>query len=158
MSAREFAADFLESLIAFFGTNILVEASEEDDDGTVIMLDVPSTHMNGFLIGQNGENMRAMQNLLNMAMKSNGYEDVNVTVDIAGYKRQRNQRLERDVQRHVETVQQSGEDYELEPMNSYDRRLAHKVVSEAEGVESESKGEGRDRRVVIKKVQSEQKE
>ena len=158
MSAREFAADFLENLIAFFGTNILVEASEEDDDGAVIKLDIPSTHMNGFLIGQNGENMRALQNIVNMAMKSNGYEDINVTVDIAGYKRQRNQRLERDVQRHVETVQQTGEDYELEPMNSYDRRLAHKVIGEAKGVESESSGEGKDRRVVIKNVQSEQKE
>ena len=153
MDARQFAADFLENLISFFGINVLVESSVDEDEG-VILLDVPSTHMNGFLIGQDGENLRAMQNLVNSALRCSGYEEAHVNVDIAGYKRQRNQRLERDVQQRIETVQQSGEDYELQPMNAYDRRIAHRVVGEAKGVESESTGQGKDRKVVIRKSQS----
>lgn len=150
--AREFAAGFLEDVISFFGVNVLVEAREEgpEEDG-VITLNVPSTRMNGFLIGQNGDNLRALQNLANMALRSNGYEDITATVDVAGYKRQRNQRLERDVQKFAQQVKDSGEDYELEPMNSYDRRLAHRTISDIEGVESESVGEGKERKVVIRR-------
>lgn len=155
MNGREFAAKFLEDLIAFYGVNVLVEAREESDEaedsGEIVVLNVPSTRVNGFLIGQSGENLRSLQNLTNMALKSNGYEDLTVTVDVAGYKKQRNQRLERDVQKQAEEVKRSGQDQALEPMNSYDRRIAHRAVGEVEGVESESVGEGKDRQVVIKK-------
>jgi len=37
----------------------------------------------------------------------------------------------------------------MEPMNPYERRIIHSAISKMEGVRSESKGEGRDRRVVI---------
>lgn len=150
MSAREFAVDFLENLVSFFGVNVLVE-SEEDEEDNVVMLNVPSTHLNGFFIGQKGDNLHALQNLTNMALKSNGYEDVSVTVDVAGYKKQRNQRLQKEVGRIAEGVKESGEDHEMEPMNAYERRITHRAIGDIEGVESESTGEGRDRKVVIKK-------
>lgn len=149
MTAREFAADFLENLVTFFGVNVLVE-SDEDEDG-VILLNVPSTHLNGFFIGQKGDNLRALQNLTNMALKSNGYEDAAVTVDVAGYKKQRDQRLQRHVEKMAEKVKDSGEDVELQPMNAYERRITHRTLSGIEGVESESTGEGTDRKVIIKR-------
>lgn len=149
MSAREFAADFLENLVTFFGVNVLVE-TEEDEEG-IITLNVPSTHLNGFFIGQRGDNLRALQNLTNMALKSNGYEDVAATVDVAGYKKQRNQRLERQVRKIAEDVKASGEDRDMDPMNAYDRRIVHRTLSDIEGVESESSGEGKNRKVTIKK-------
>ena len=42
---------------------------------------------------------------------------------------------------------------ELEPMPSWQRRIIHMSVGEVEGVESESAGEGRDRHLVIKKIE-----
>ena len=56
--AIRYAKKYLEDLLSFFGLNTDVYATAEDD---VIELEVPSTHLNGFLIGQKGDTMRAMQ-------------------------------------------------------------------------------------------------
>jgi len=42
------------------------------------------------------------------------------------------------------------ETVELRPMNNADRKVIHMVLTDMEGVTTESVGEGRDRRVVIK--------
>lgn len=149
MQAREFATKFLEDLIAFFGVNVLVEV-EEDEEDNVLTLNVPSTRLNGFFIGQRGENLRSLQHLVNMALRRNDYEDVAVTVDVAGYKKQRNERLARKVQQLAEDVIKTGEPHAMRPMSSYERRVVHKALVGISGVESESEGEGRDRHIVIK--------
>ena len=46
-------------------------------------------------------------------------------------------------------VRKTGRSFAMEPMNPYERRIIHSAISKMEGVRSESKGEGRDRRVVI---------
>lgn len=150
MDAREQSIKFLEDIISFFGVNVLVEAEENEDEG-VITLNVPSTRLNGFFIGQNGDNLRALQHLTNMALRRNGIEDINVTVDVAGYKKQRNERLARSATKTAEQVKSTGEPHEMQPMSSYERRVVHKAISEVEGVDTESVGEGRDRHIVIKK-------
>ena len=53
-----YAKKYLEDLLSFFGLNTDVRATNSEDE--VIELHVPSTHMNGFLIGQRGETMHAM--------------------------------------------------------------------------------------------------
>ncbi len=149
MDARQLSAKFLEDLIAFYGVNVLVESEEDDEDG-VITLNVPSTRLNGFLIGSNGDNLRAIQHLVNMSLRAQGVEDINVTVDVAGYKQQRNERLARQAQELAEKVASSGEEHEMQPMSSYERRVVHQALGEISGVTTESRGEGRDRRLVIK--------
>ena len=68
-----YAKKYLEDLLSFFGLNTDVYATTEDEE--VIELEVPSTHLNGFLIGQHGETMRALQFLVSSALKNNDYED-----------------------------------------------------------------------------------
>ena len=65
-----YAKKYLEDLLSFFGLNTDVQATS---DGEVIQLNVPSTHLNGFLIGQHGENMRSLQYLTSTALKNNDY-------------------------------------------------------------------------------------
>lgn len=141
-----YAKKYLEDLLSFFGLNTDVYATSEDD---VIELEVPSTRLNGFLIGQKGENMRAMQFLVSSALKNQGYEYTRVNVDVAEYKKQRAQRLAKTAEGWMKKVKETGEEMELKPMNAADRRTIHKVAAEW-GVASESIGEGRDRRVVLK--------
>src|SRR5580765_4244726 len=88
--AIRYAKKYLEDTLSFFGLNTDVYATSEDD---VIELEVPSTHLNGFLIGQKGDNMRAMQFLVSNALKNQGFDYFRVNVDIAEYKKQRAQRL-----------------------------------------------------------------
>ncbi len=143
-----FAKKFIEDLLSFFGLNIDVYATSDDE---VIELDIPSTHLNGFLIGQRGENMRAIQFLVSNALKNNGHEHTRVNVDVADYKRQRADRLVQKAEGWIKKVRESAEPMELNPMNAADRRVVHKVAAE-QGIESDSIGEGRERRIVLKPI------
>ena len=142
----QYAKKYLEDLLSFFGLNTDVYAT---GDGEVIELEVPSTHLNGFLIGQRGDNMRAIQFLISSALKNNGYAYVRVNVDVADYKKQRAARLSKEAEAWVKQVKETGEPMELKPMNAVDRRTVHKLAQDM-GVDSESAGEGRDRHIVLK--------
>jgi spoIIIJ-associated protein len=142
-----YAKKYLEDLLSFFGLNTDVYATSDDE---VIQLNVPSTHMNGFLIGQRGENMRSLQYLTSTALKNNGFANSRVNVDIAEYKKQRAERLRERAEVWVKQVRDSGEPMDLEPMNAADRRIVHKLAAEY-SLSSESAGEDRDRHIVLKR-------
>lgn len=142
-----YAKKYLEDLLSFFGLNTDIYATTEDNE--VIELHVPSTHLNGFLIGQHGDTMRALQFMVSNALRAQGFAVNRVNVDIADYKKQRADRLASVAEEWVKKVKDSGEPMHLKPMNAADRRTVHKVASE-EGILTESEGEGRDRHVVLK--------
>jgi spoIIIJ-associated protein len=141
-----FAKKYLEDLLSFFGLNTDVRATSEED---VIELSVPSTHMNGFLIGQHGETVRSLQYLVSTALGNGNYAFTRVNVDIADYKKSRQDRLAVQSLQWIDRVKSSGVQYELQPMNPADRRIVHKVAGE-HGLATESVGFGRDRHVIIK--------
>jgi len=144
-----YAKKYLEDMLTFFGLNVDVQASHEDE---VIELSIPSTHLNGFLIGQRGETLRAIQSLVSSALWSQNFEMTRVNVDVADYKRNRRERLAHQTEQWIGDVKSSGQPMPLRPMNAADRRVVHKTVAEYGGVDSESEGEGRDRHVVLKPV------
>lgn len=146
-SAIQYAKKYIEDLLSFFGLNTDVYATSED--GEVIELNIPSTHMNGFLIGQHGDTTRALQFTVSSALKNQGYTYTRVNVDVADYKKHRAEQLADTAEEWIKKVKETGESYECKPMNAADRRTVHRVASEA-GLSSESVGEGRDRHIVLK--------
>ena len=144
-----FAKKYLEDLLSFFGLNTDVRATNSEDE--VIELHVPSTHLNGFLIGQRGETMHALQFLVSSALKNEEYEITRVNVDVAEYKKQRADRLSEKAEEWIKEVKDSGKELALNPMNAADRRTVHKVAGE-HGMDTESVGEGRDRHIVLKPI------
>ena len=116
----QYAKKYLEDIISFFGLNTDIYATTED--GEVIELNVPSTHLNGFLIGQHGDTMRALQYMVSNALRNKNFEVTRVNVDIADYKKARAERLAEQVELWVKQVQESGEHMSLKPMNAADRR------------------------------------
>lgn len=145
--AIQYAKKFTEDVLSFFGLNVDVAASSSDDE--VIEINIPSTSMNGFLIGQRGENMRSLQFLVSTALKNNGYIFTRVNIDVADYKRQRADRLRHKAESWMKKVQESGESMELRSMNAADRRIVHKLAAEY-GLVSESVGDGRERHIVLR--------
>src|ERR1044072_6880211 len=91
-----YAKKYIEDLLSFFGLNTDVYATTEDDE--VIELDIPSTHLNGFLIGQHGETIRAIQYTISSALRAQNYSHVRVNVDVADYKKGRAGRLEKQAE------------------------------------------------------------
>lgn len=142
-----FAKKYIEDLLSFFGLNTDVYATSED--GEVIELHVPSSHMNGFLIGQNADTLRAMQYMVSMALRNGEYEVSRVNVDVADYKKQRAHRLEETAAKWLQDVKTSGKEKHLQPMNAADRRTIHKLAEEY-GLTTVSEGFGRDRHIVLR--------
>lgn len=147
----DFARKYLEDLLSFFGLNTVVTAHCDED---VIELSVPSTHLNGFLIGQRGETLRSLQFLMSMALKNKDAELTRINIDVANYKKHRAERVEEQVRDWCKQVMDSGETMPLKPMSPADRRTAHRVVAEFGQLESHSEGEGRDRHLVITKAEA----
>ena len=142
-----YAKKYLEDMLSFFGLNTDIYATTEDNE--VIELNVPSTHLNGFLIGQHGDTMRSLQFLVSSALRSNNYAHTRVNVDIADYKKARAGQVAERAEEWIKKVKDSGEPMELNPMNAADRRIVHKVANDA-GLTTESVGEGRDRHIILK--------
>lgn len=142
-----YAKKYLEDVLSFFGLNTDVHATTEDEE--VIELSIPSTHLNGFLIGQRGDTVRSLQYVISTALRNQNYSHTRVNVDVADYKKNRADRLAKQAEIWFKEVQDKGQPKDLEPMSAADRRVVHKAASDY-GVETESVGEGRDRHIVIK--------
>lgn len=142
-----YAKKYIEDLLSFFGLNTDVYATTEDHE--VIELHVPSTHLNGFLIGQRGETMRALQFIIGTALKNQNFKHTRVNVDVADYKKNRAERLAKQAEEWFKEVQSSGKAKDLEPMNAADRRVVHKAASDY-GLQTESTGLGQERHIVLK--------
>ena len=144
--AIEDARKFLEDILSFFGLNAVVTATSEED---VIELSVPSTHLNGFLIGQHGETLRALQAMVSTMLKSKQAELNRVNIDIADYKKHRAEKLLEQLAEWVSKVRETKEPLALNPMNGADRRTIHRGLEDYSDVTSHSEGEMRERHIVL---------
>jgi spoIIIJ-associated protein len=144
--AIEDARKFLEDILSFFGLNATITASVEED---VIELSVPSTHLNGFLIGQHGDTLRALQAMVSTMLKNKEAALNRVNIDIADYKQHRAEKLLEQLAIWVEKVRETKEPYALQPMNPADRRTIHRGLEDYSDVTSHSEGEARDRHIVL---------
>lgn len=142
-----FATKYLEDLLSFFGINVAVYSTIDDE---VIQLSVPSTSMNSLLIGRNADNLRALQSIVSQALVFREAEITRVNVDIADYKRQRADRIAEKAEGWIRKVRQSGESMTLD-LNAADRRVVHKLAEDYSDIETHSEGEGRERKLIISK-------
>jgi spoIIIJ-associated protein len=142
-----FATKYLEDLLSFFGINVAVWSTVEDD---VIQLSVPSTSLNSLLIGRNADNLRALQYIVSQSLVSRDAELTRVNVDVADYKRQRADRIEQKAENWIKKVRETGEPMTIE-LNAADRRVVHKLAQDYSDIETHSEGEGRARHLIISK-------
>lgn len=143
--AVEFAKKYVTDMLSFFGVNVDVKASINEE---VIEVAVPSTDSNSLLIGRGAETLRSMQLLLMTALRNKGAETYRVNLDIADYKKQRAEKLAKQAREWIEEVRRTG-DSKVISLNAADRRIVHKVAAEYSDVETFSEGEGRDRKIII---------
>ncbi len=143
-----FATKYLEDLLSFFGINVAVDSTLEDD---VIQLSVPSTSMNSLLIGRNADNLRALQFIVSQSLAARNAEITRVNVDVADYKRQRADRIAEKAEGWIKKVRETGEPMRLD-LSPADRRVVHKLAEDYSGITTHSEGEGRERQLIIEPV------
>lgn len=140
------AVDYLSPIFTLMGVeNFTFSAVKK---GAATILKVSGEHM-GALIGRRGETMESLSYLASLVVNRMEGPYVKLGLDVGGYRNKREDDLSALARRIADRVIRTGCFYEMEPMNPYERHIIHTAIAGMEGVRSESKGEGRDRRVVI---------
>ena len=140
------AVDYLRQVIALMGVENVTFSAVQKGEATIIRLDGEKL---GALIGRRGETMESLSYLASLVANRLEGDYIKLGLDVAGYRDKRESDLTALAQRIGAKVRKTGRSFAMEPMNPYERRIIHSAISKMEGVRSESKGEGRDRRVVI---------
>lgn len=140
------AVDYLTPIFNLLGAKDFTFRAVKQGEATILKVD--GEHM-GVLIGRRGETMESLSYLASLVINRMEGPYIKLGIDVGGYRGKREDDLHALARRIAERVQRTGCCYEMEPMNPYERHIIHTAIAEIEGVRSESKGEGKDRRVVI---------
>ena len=140
------AVEYLQEVIAKMGVENVTFSAVQKGEATIIRLDGEKL---GALIGRRGETMESLSYLASLVANRLEGDYIKLGLDVAGYRDKRESDLTALAQRIGAKVRKTGRSFAMEPMNPYERRIIHSAIGKMEGVRSESKGEGRDRRVVI---------
>ncbi len=109
------------------------------------------------LIGMHGDTVHAIDTLVkkiyekrNPAPEGAQEERAMFLIDVNDYRSKQIKDLQTKALMMAERARSFQYDVELSPMSSYERLIVHTTLQDAPNVKTESQGEGRNRRVVIK--------
>jgi spoIIIJ-associated protein len=120
---------------------------EEKQGAVFVSIETPTP---GILIGYHGRTIAALQRILSLIVYRRLKEWLKIVVDVGGYRQKREEVLKRMALSLAQKVKFSGQEQELPPMSSPERRIIHLALSGDSEITTESRGEGKERRVVIK--------
>jgi spoIIIJ-associated protein len=108
------------------------------------------------LIGFHGQTLNALQTVLRAfvyrkiaSQKDKDGEFPNILVEAGGYRQERDQELKRRAYEAADKARFLLKEVSFPAMTSYERRIIHSALSDEKGVYTESRGEGRERHVVV---------
>ena len=143
-----FIKDYYKKLISKMNLDVNIEVIEDENIFNVTIV----SNNNPILIGKDGKNLNSMQFLIRQTLKKFTGMDVKVNLDVSNYRAKKIKNFEYQIKNIVREVQKTKTDTKLDPMNSYQRRLIHSLLSNFSNVTTESVGEEPNRCVVIKYI------
>jgi spoIIIJ-associated protein len=148
------AVEVLEELLKLMSVDATVRVREPETlgDGAAIVktvLDISGDDL-GILIGRRGDTLASLQYLVNLIVGRKLKAKASFGVDVAGYRRRREQSLKSLAEHMAERVRSTHQVMTLEPMPPNERRIVHLALAQDETVITESIGEGENRKVVIR--------
>lgn len=142
---------FLKKMIQHLFQILEIEAKAEitkDKEGLVIVQ--IQTEEPGLLIGYHGRTLAGLQRIFSLMAYRQAGEWARLIVNVNDYREKRREALERMALSIAQRVKFSGEAQALPPMSSFERRIVHLILAEDSEVETDSEGEGSQRRVVVR--------
>ena len=105
----------------------------------------------GVLIGYRGHTLNALQIIVGQMLFKQTGEWTRIMIDVGDYRARRDEQLMQQAQEVAQQVAATGQDEPMYDLTPYERHIIHSALSDHPDVLSESEGEGRDRRLIIKK-------
>ncbi|OGC68935.1 hypothetical protein A2415_04000 [candidate division WWE3 bacterium RIFOXYC1_FULL_39_7] len=147
MNKKETINTIITEMLKHFDIQPQIEITE-DSEG-IVQVNIQGDNLN-YLIGYRGQSLDALQSLITHIFYKRTNEWPVVLVDINDYNAQRIERLHSIAKKSIDRVRFFQNEVALPFMNPWERRQVHTLVSEYDDVESESKGEGKNRRIYLK--------
>lgn len=119
--------ELLDTMLGYLG--FVVEIEETQSEGGNHTLQI-YTEESARVIGRDGETLEAIQFLLNRLIQAKDREAAKVIVDCEHYRSMREDKIVQRVRDLAERVRISGRSLQLEPMNSYERRIVHNAFKD----------------------------
>jgi spoIIIJ-associated protein len=141
------AGAVVEAVVAALEVGGTVHVAERERE---IEVSVEGEEDPALLIGKHGATIDALQHLAARAA-FHGWEGERkrVVIDAGGYRERRQSALERAADRAVEDALSFGRPVELDPMNSFERRIVHTHLKDRTDVDTHSEGDEPERRLVV---------
>lgn len=149
MSLEAKVSEILENILSLLSLEGSFEVTEQED---LVSASI-ETEDAGRLIGKQGENLSALQLIVNQILSkqmSSDLEFKKVVIDVENWKKSKEEDLKVKVKSWVDQVKTDKKELELEPMPAWQRRIIHLEVENVDGLSSESVGEGEERHLIIK--------
>lgn len=136
--------DLVAGLLDRMGIRASVSVRQSGDP---VVLDVSGREL-GPLIGWRGENLRALQTVVNMLLSRQSGER-RVIVDVERYRQRREHTVREIAFRAARQVKATGDPITLDPMQPFERRAIHIALEDDPDVTTVSVGEEPNRRLVV---------
>lgn len=140
-------AQNVKELIEKLGVSATAEISKVDNS---YFIDIESED-SSLLIGKYGANIESLQFVLAVRLKAHTQEeDFEIFLDIDGWRKEKEQKLEKMAQRIAEKVEETGIEEPIYNLKPSERRVIHSYFTNNPRVTTESVGEGQSRYITIK--------
>jgi spoIIIJ-associated protein len=119
--------DLLDTMLGYLGFVVQIEETMNEGGNATLQI---YTEESRRLIGRDGETIEAIQFLLNRLLQAKDKDAEKVIVDCEHYRSMREDRIVQRVRELADRVRITGRALQLEPMNSYERRLVHNAFKD----------------------------
>ena len=119
--------ELLDTILGYLGFVLQIEEMQNEAGNLVLQI---YTEESGRIIGPDGETLKAIQFLLNRLIQAKDKNAAKVIVDCEHYRSMREDRIVQRVRELAERVRITGRSLQLEPMNSYERRIVHNAFKD----------------------------
>lgn len=141
-----FIKESIVNITKAMGIDVKIEVKERNDILNIVLY----SENNNILIGKNGRTIDALSLIVKQMILNEVGKPFKFNLDVAEYKLKQQKRLESLAKRIAREVSKTKIDAKLDPMNSYERRIVHNILTDHKFVYTESEGEEPNRYVVIK--------
>lgn len=142
----ERAKAHLEAILQIL--DVPAELTLEERNG-ILFIHIASKLAASLLIGRDGQNLDALQYLINRMIVRVGREAPMVVIDVESYRRRQFEKLERLAKRAAARARETGNEIELDPMPALERKYLHHYLRTMEGIRTFSRGDEPERYLVI---------
>ena len=137
---------FIKNITKLMGIEANLEVKNREDNVSITLY----SDNNNILIGKGGRTLDSISMIAKQYIKNEIGTNFRFQLDVGEYKVKQQKNIEYLAKKVAREVTKTKIEAKLDPMNSYERRLVHSVLSDNDKVYTESVGEEPNRAVVIK--------